>query len=445
MNRDEKGHTEDISRMPSQRKNQSTLEFIGRAFRYRNYRLFFSGQGISLIGTWMQQIAMSWLVYRLTNSAFYLGLIGFTGQAPIFFFTSFAGVFVDRIHRRNLLFITQTLATIQASLLAFLTISGHILVWHLVLLSLFLGCINAFDIPTRQSFVVEMVENKKDLGNAIALNSFMFNGARLVGPSIAGLVVSAVGEGLCFLINALSFLAIIATLLAMKIPKREIEAKSSSVLRGLKEGYRYAFGFPPIKHVLLLLALTSFVGMPYMVLMPIFARDILHGGAHTLGFLMGASGVGALLGALYLASRKSILGLARLIAIASCMFGAGLVVFSFSRSFPFSLFMLLFAGFGMITQMASSNTILQTIVDEDKRGRIMSLYAMAWGGTAPFGSIMAGSLASRIGAPSTLAMSGVLCIAGSLLFMRKLPIFRQAVRPLYIRMGIIKEGCGEPK
>ena len=326
----------------SQSEKQSTFEFIGRAFRYRNYRLFFGGQGVSLIGTWMQQIAMSWLVYRLTNSAFYLGLIGFTGQAPIFFLTSFAGVFIDRIHRRNLLIITQTLATIQASLLAFLTLSGHIQVWHLVLLSLFLGCINAFDMPTRQSFVVEMVEDKKDLGNAIALNSFMFNGARLVGPSIAGLVVTAIGEGPCFLLNAISFLAIIATLLAMRIPNRMSETNPATLFHGLREGYRYALGFPPIRYVLLLLAITSLVGMPYMVLMPIFARDILHGGPHTLGFLMGASGVGALVGALYLASRKSVLGLGKLIVIASSTFGAGAYRFFF---FPFFSTLPLYSAF----------------------------------------------------------------------------------------------------
>jgi MFS family permease len=433
------GKSEDMNTGPSQSEKQSTLEFIGRAFRYRNYRLYFGGQGVSLIGTWMQQIAMSWLVYRLTDSAFFLGLIGFTGQAPIFFLTSFAGVFIDRIHRRNLLIITQTLATIQASLLAFLTLSGHIRVWHLVLLSLFLGSINAFDLPARQSFVIEMVVNKKDLGNAIAFNSFMFNSARLIGPSIAGLVVSAIGEGPCFLLNAVSFLAIIATLLAMKIPNRKSDTKPATLFQGFREGYRYALGFPPIRYVLLLLALTSLVGLPYMVLMPIFARDILHGGPHTLGFLMGASGVGALIGALYLASRKSVLGLGRLIVIASSVFGAGLIAFSFSRSFPVSLFILLFTGFGMIIQMASSNTILQTIVDEDKRGRVMSFYTMAFGGMVPFGSIIAGSLASRIGAPNTLIIGGIICIIGSLFFLKKLPLIRQAVRPLYIKMGIIRE------
>ena len=293
--------------------------------------------------------------------------------------------------------------------------------------------------PARQSFVVEMVESKKDLGNAIALNSFMFNSARLIGPSIAGLLVGAIGEGPCFLLNAVSFLAIIATLLAMRIPKQKRTTESASLFHGLKEGYRYILGSPPILYILLLLALVSLAGMPYMVLMPIFARDILHGGPHTLGFLMGASGVGALIGALYLASRKSVLGLGRLIVIASGIFGAGLIGFSFSHYLPLSLFILLVTGFGMIVQMASSNTILQTIADEDKRGRVMSSYTMAFGGMVPFGSIMAGSLASRIGAPHTLMIGGIICIIGSLLFLTKLPLIRQAARPLYVKMGIIRE------
>lgn len=420
-------------------EKQAALKFIGRAFHYRNYRLFFGGQGLSLIGTWMQQIAMSWLVYRLTNSAFLLGFIGFTGQIPTFIFSSFAGVFADRLDRRKLLLATQTLAMIQAFLLAFLTLTGTIAVWHLIVLSIFLGFINAFDMPTRQSFVVDIVENKADLGNAIALNSFMFNGARLVGPSIAGLLIGIVGEGLCFLLNAISFLAIIFALLAMNIPKIRRKTQSVPVLQELKEGYRYAFGFAPIRYIILLLGLISLMGMPYLVLMPIFARDILHGGPHTLGFLMGASGIGALAGAIYLASRKTVLGLGRLIVIASSTFGVGLIAFSFSRYIQLSLCMMLLIGFGMIVQMASSNTILQTIVDEDKRGRIMSFYAMAFMGMAPFGSLLAGSLASRIGAPNTLIISGAACIIGSLLFFTKLPLIRKIVRPIYLQMGIIRE------
>lgn len=429
-----------MSAKPSTLEKQVAFIFIGRAFQYRNYRLFFGGQGLSLIGTWMQQIAMSWLVYRLTNSAFMLGLVGFTGQVPTFIFASFAGVFADRLDRRRLLVAIQAFAMLQAFSLAFLTLAGIVAVWHVIALSVALGFINAFDVPTRQSFVIEMIEDKKDLGNAIALNSFMFNSARLVGPSIAGLVIGIVGEGLCFLLNGISFLAIIIALSAMKIKKARMKRLHSvPVLQELKEGYRYAFRFAPIRYIILFLALMSFMGMPYIVLMPVFARDILHGGPHTLGFLMGASGIGALSGAAYLASRKTVLGLGRLIVISSGIFGIGLIAFSFSRYAPLSLCLMVVTGFGMIVQMASSNTILQTIVDEDKRGRIMSFYAMAFMGMAPFGSIAAGSLASRIGAPATLIISGASCIAGSLLFLTRLPLMRKIVRPIYVRMGIIRE------
>jgi MFS family permease len=424
---------------PSSSEQRTTLNFLVRAFRYRNYRLFFSGQGISLVGTWMQQIAMSWLVYRLTNSAFLLGLIGFAGQVPTFVLTSVAGVFADRWDRRKLLILTQVLAMFQAFLLAFLTLMGHIAVWHLFILSVFLGLINALDIPVRQSFVIDLVENRDDLGNAIALNSVMFNGARLVGPSIAGLLIGIVGEGACFFLNGVSFFAVVVALLAMNIPERKRESETLSFIQGLRDGYRYTFGFAAIRYIILLLGLISLMGMPYLVLMPIFARDILHGGPHTLGFLMGASGVGALIGAIYLASRKTVLGLGRLMVISSGTFGIGLIVFSFSNYIQLSLCMMLLTGFGMIVHMASSNTILQTIVDEDKRGRIMSFYAMAFMGMAPFGSLLAGSLASKIGAPTTLTISGLACVVGSLLFLTKLPLIRKLVRPIYVQMGIIRE------
>ena len=318
-------------------EKKSTLKFIGRAFRSRNYRLYFCGQCVSLIGTWMQHVAMSWLVYRLTGSGSLLGLVIAAGQISIFVLTPFTGVFIDRVNRRNLLITTQVLCAVQAALLAFLTLSGRIQVWHLVLLSLFLGTINAFDMPARHSFVIEMVDKKRDLGNAIALNSAMFNSARLVGPSIAGLLVGALGEGICFLLNAISFLAIIFTLLAMKIPKRKTEVEHLPVFQGLKEGYQYALGFRPILYILVLMALIGLMGMPYMVIMPVFARDILHGGPQTFGFLMGASGIGALIGSLYLASRKSVLGLAKLNAFAVFIFGTGIIVFSFSRSLPLFL------------------------------------------------------------------------------------------------------------
>jgi MFS family permease len=420
-------------------KKKSAFKFLLRALAYRNYRLFFGGQGLSLIGTWMQQIAMSWLVYRMTGSAFLLGLIGFTGQIPTVIFGSFAGVYADRLNRRNLLIATQAFSMMQALLLAFLTLTGRVAVWHLIVLSIVLGIVNAFDVPARQSFVIDLVENKNDLGNAIALNSFMFNSARLVGPSIAGLLIAYVGEGVCFLLNGVSFFAIILALLAMKTSQKVRERSSGAVLREFKEGFRYVFGFAPIRYIILFVGMVSLFSMPYIVLMPVFARDILHGGSHTLGFLMGATGIGALMGALYLASRKSVLGLGRLIAISTCILGCGLIAFSFSRYMPLSLCMMLLTGFGMIVSTASCNTIVQTIVDEDKRGRVMSFYAIAFIGMAPFGSLIGGSIAHNIGAPMTIAGCGVLSIAGAAFFYNRLPQIRKSVRPIYMRMGIIHE------
>jgi MFS family permease len=412
---------------------------VFRALSQRNYRLFFIGQGISLIGTWMQNIALSWLVYRMTNSVFLLGIVGFASQVPTFFLAPFTGVLADRWNRHRMIVITQSLAMAQAFILAILTLTGIIGVWHIIALALLLGMINAFDIPIRQSFVVEMVERHDILGNAIALNSFLFNGARLVGPSIAGVLIGLVGEGMCFLINALSFLLVIFALLAMKIKPRKTHPTRRHILHELKEGLTYATGFAPIRSILLLLALVSLIGTPYTTFMPVFARDIFHGGPYTLGFLMAASGSGALIGAIYLASRKSVLGLGRMIATASSLFGSGLIAFSLSRVFPLSILFLLFIGFGMITQMASSNTMLQTIVDDDKRGRVMSFYAMAFTGTMPFGSLLGGSLASKIGVPSTLSIGGILCILGSITFARQLPALRPLVRGIYIKKGIISE------
>lgn len=426
-------------------EKKSALRFLMRALAHKNYRLFFGGQSLSLIGTWMQQIAMSWLVYRMTDSAFLLGLVGFTGQVPTVIFSPFAGVFADRLNRRNLLIATQTFSMLQAFLLAFLTFTGSIAVWHLIVLSLILGIVNAFDVPARQSFVVDMVKNKNDLGNAIALNAFMFNSARLVGPSIAGLLIAYVGEGVCFLLNGISYFAIILALMAMKITRKARQQISKAVFHEIKEGFQYAFGFAPIRYIILLVGLVSFLSMPYIVLMPIFARDILHGGSHTLGFLMGASGIGALAGALYLASRKSVIGLARLITISTCLFGCGLIAFSFSRYLPLSLCLMLITGFGMILAMASCNTIVQTIVDEEKRGRVMSFYAIAFVGMSPFGSLIGGSIAHNIGAPITLAICGISSIIGSVFFYSRLPQIRKFVRPIYLRMGIIQEMPSELK
>jgi MFS family permease len=410
-----------------------------RALDHRNFRLFFSGQSISLVGTWMQRIALGWLVYRLTNSAFLLGAVGFAGQIPVFFMAPFAGVFADRWNRQRMLILTQTLATVQALLLALLVLTETVAVWQIIALSAFLGIVNAFDMPIRQSFILEMIENKEDLGNAIALNSSMVNSARLLGPSLAGLLIAAVGEGICFLLNGLSYVAVIAALIAIKTRPRPAKPRRTNALYELRQGFAYAFGFAPIRDILLFLGLVSLTGMPFTVLMPIFAKDILHGGPNVLGFLMGASGVGALAGALYLASRKSVLGLGKLIPLAAGCFGAGLAGFSLSRYFWLSLALMLITGFGMIVQMAASNTILQTIVDDDKRGRVMSFYTMAFVGITPLGSLLEGFAASLMGAPATLFAGGLICVLGAAVFARQLPVLRKAVRPIYVKMGIIPE------
>jgi MFS family permease len=410
---------------------------LGRSLRHRNYRLFFSGQSISLIGTWLTRIATSWLVYRLTHSALLLGLVGFAGQIPTFLLAPMAGVWVDRWNRHRVLVVTQVLAMVQSALLAFFALSGRITVIDVLVLMTLQGFVNAFDMPARQAFVVEMIEDRTDLPNAIALNSSMVNAARLVGPSVAGILIAAFGEGWCFLIDAISYLAVIASLLAMRVTPRPRRPRTSHVWAEFREGFQYVAGFGPIRSVLLLLALVSLMGMPYSVLMPVFASSVLHGGAHTLGFLMAASGLGALCGALYLASRSSVLGLGRIIALSAAAFGVGLVLFSQSRLVWLSLALMFVTGMGMMVQMAASNTILQTIVDEDKRGRVMSFYAMAFFGTAPFGSLLAGGLAQRIGAPNTLLIGGACCIAGALAFTRALPRIRRLVRPIYERLGIL--------
>jgi len=381
---------------------------------------------------------MSWLVYRMTDSAFLLGAVGFAGQIPIFLLTPLAGVLADRMDRHRLLIMTQTLAMLQAFTLALLVLTGTVAIWQIISLGVFLGLVDALDMPVRQSFMVQVVE-KQDLGNAIALNSSIVNGARLLGPSLAGILIASVGEGVCFLLNGLSYLAVILSLLAMKPIVRKMEKGNTRVLQRLREGFRYVSGFPPIRSVLLLLALVSLMGVPYQVLMPVFAKDILHGGPHTLGFLMGSAGIGALVGAIYLASRRSVVGLGRWIVLAAGVFGIGLIAFSLSRILWVSLILMLLIGFGMMVQMASSNTVLQTVVDEDKRGRVMSFYAMAFRGMVPFGSLLAGGLASMIGAQNTLMIGGISCILGSFLFARQLPLLREILRPIYIKMGILQE------
>jgi MFS family permease len=417
----------------------SKFQPILRALNSRNYRLFFAGQAISLIGTWMTQIATVWLVYHLTNSAWWLGVVGFSSQIPSFVISPFGGILVDRWNRHRILIITQILAMLQSLALAILAMTGIIHISHIILLSIIQGLITAVDSPARQAFVTEMVERKEDLGNAIALNSSMFNGARLVGPAIAGLVIASAGAGVCFLIDGLSYLAVIAGLLAMKLNPRKIPEQTTDVWQRLKEGFIYAFGFPPIRAILLLLALFSFMGMPYTVLIPIFATQILQGGPETLGFLMAAVGVGALTGAIYLSSRQSVLGLGKIIAFSPAVLGLALIIFSQSRSLWLSLLTMLFVGCGSILQIASSNTILQTIVEEDKRGRLMSLYTMAFLGILPFGNLAAGALANQIGAPNTVMIGGIFCILGSLIFAKQLPELRRLVRPVYHKIGVLSK------
>jgi Arabinose efflux permease len=419
------------------------LKSIFRSLRYRNYRLFFSGQSLSLIGTWVQRIAIPWLVYRLTGSAFLLGFVGFAGQIPTFILAPFAGVLTDRLNRYHIMIVSQILSMLQALALALLFFTNTIEVWNVLLLSVIQGCINAFDTPARQSFVIEMVEDKNDIGNAVALNSSMFNGARLVGPSIAGVLIASLGEGACFLINGISYIFVVISLLLMKVKPQERKKKDTNIIKEFKEGFTYTFGFPPIRSIIILLTVISLMGMPFSVLMPIFAKDIFHGGSHIFGFLMGASGVGALIGGAYLASRKSVVGLEKLIPLAAVVFGLGLVSFSLSSSFPLSIILMIITGVGMMMQTACSNTILQTISDNDKRGRVMSFYTMAFMGTAPIGSFLAGSMASMIGAPATLLIGGIACVIGAAIFAQKLPLFIKLVRPIYIQLGIIDNAANK--
>ncbi|MGD0340123.1 MAG: MFS transporter [Bacteroidales bacterium] len=402
-----------------------------RSLQHRNYRLFFTGQSISLIGTWMQRIALPWLVYHMTGSVFLLGLVGFAGQIPTFLISPVAGVVTDRISRYKVLLTTQILFLVQATVLAILALTGVIQVWHIVLLSIIFGCISAFDTPSRHSFVIEMVERKEDLGNAIALNSLMFNGARLIGPSIAGVMLATTSEGVCFLINAISFIFVIGSLLLMHIQKKEFPVKETKMFRELKEGFDYTFGFAPIKHIIILLSIVNIMGASYQVLMPVFAKEVLHGGSDTFGFLMAAAGLGALIGAAYLASRESIIRLGRMIPYSVIMSGIGLFALSFISFTPLTMGLLFFIGIGFMLNTASSNTVLQTVTDDNMRGRVMSFYTMAIMGTSPFGSLLAGSLAKLFGSQYAILIGGVACIAGALVFLKKLPKLKTLVKPVY--------------
>ena len=410
-----------------------------RALRHRNFQLFFGGQSISLIGTWMTRIATSWLVYRLTKSALLLGTVGFAGQIPTFLLAPIAGVIVDRIYRRKVLVWTQTLAMLQSLALAWLTLSNRITITEVLALSAMQGVINAFDMPGRQSFMVKMVEDRADLSNAIAINSSMVNTARLIGPSLAGLLIAATNEGWCFLVDGISYIAVIISLLMMRITPDQATRATTSMIGQLKEGWTYVAGSAPIRSILLLFALLSLMGWPFMVLMPVFAAQVLHGGQHTLGFLMGAVGVGSLISALSLVMRRSVRGLTRMIPIAAIVFGIGLIAFGFSHFLWLSMLMMLVTGFGMMQGMTASNTIVQTLVDENVRGRVMSYYTMAFVGMAPFGSLLAGALAHAIGAPRTVIVSGVACILGSIWFTTRLKSIRKEMRPIYERLGIVPQ------
>ena len=408
-----------------------------RALRHRNYRLFFGGQSVSLIGTWITRVATSWLVYRLTGSELLLGVVGFASQIPLLILAPFAGVLVDRWDRHRILVITQILSAMQSAALAVLAFLGIINVTEIIVLQVLQGTINAFDTPARQAFVVEMVNDRQDLPNAIALNSSMVNASRILGPSIGGLLIAGFGEAWCFTVDAVSYLAVIASLLAMRFDVRREIHTGTKMLDALRAGVRYVFGFEPVLSLLLLVAITGTMGMPYVTLMPVIASKVLHGGAHTLGLLMTASGVGALAGTLYLASRHTVVGLGRIIVASTVSLSAALIAFSLSHSMAISLIVLPFVGAGMMVQTASANTILQTVVDEDLRGRVMAFYSVAILGTQPIGSLLAGILADRIGAQRTILAGGAACLVAAVWFTFVRPRLAQQIRPIYIQRGIL--------
>ncbi|MGE5530483.1 MAG: MFS transporter [Bacteroidota bacterium] len=414
----------------------AALKWTGRALRYRNYRLFFVGQGLSLIGTWMQRMALVWFVYNMTHSPWLLGSLDFSGQIPALLMAPWAGLVADRFSRHRLVVITQCAAMLQASILAILVLTGHAQIWHLFALSIFLGIINGFDIPLRQSFVVEMVDDRADLGNAIALNSTVFNGARLVGPSLAGFVLSITSAGFCFLLNAVSYVAVIWALLAMRLKKPEPSRATTGGLQSLREGVTYVWHFKTLRFLLLNLSLIGLFGSPYMTLMPVFAKNVLKGGPQTLGLLIASVGVGALIGATFLASRKTQRGLGRLIAGFMFVYALSLIAFSRSTHLPSSMLIVMFTGLGMMMTMAGTNTLLQTLVDDDKRGRVMSLYTISFMGSGPLGSLWAGAAATHLGAPLTVWMGGVACLIAAGVFVWRLKEMRKEVRPIYAERGI---------
>ena len=414
-----------------------SMSHAWRALRHRNFKLFFVGQSISVIGTWMTKLATAWLVYQLTHSALMLGIVGFAGQIITFALAPVAGVWIERLNRRKLLVWTQAAAAVQSLALAALTLTGIITLEEVIFLTALQGLINAVDMPGRQSFLVQMVQGREDLGNAIAINSSMANGARLIGPAIAGLVIAAVGEGWCFLIDGVSYFAVIASLMMMRIELAPLRRRSESMFEQMREGWDYVRTFRPIRTILLLFALTTLMGFSYSVLLPIFAGQVLRGGATTLGWLTGASGVGALASALSLAVRKTVVGLTRMLRLAAAMLGTALILFGLSDTLWISLILMVFIGFGMIQTSSASNTIIQTLVPDDKRARVMGFYTMAFFGAAPFGSLMAGAMAERIGAPHTVIITGACCVLGAVWFTFERPKIAVVMRPIYREMGLL--------
>ena len=408
-----------------------------RSLAHRNYRLYFAGQGISLIGTWMQQIAMSWLVYKMTGSSFQLSVVLFANQISALFLSPVAGALADRWKRHRVLLLTQSLAMVQALLLALLTWTDRIDVWQILVLSLFLGIVNTFDMTSRQAFLSEMVTDRADLGNAIALNSMMVNGARLLGPTLAGILLAKTSAEVCFLLNGLSYLAVLVALRAMRLDGPQRERPKEPLWQGLRDGFRYVSGFAPIRTLLLLLALASLAGTSYTVLLPELTVRRLGGDAHTLAFLMAASGLGAMVGALFLASRKSVLGLGHWILLALTLLGLGLLSLAIVANFRLALLVLFTIGSGMMVELAGSNTLLQTIADEDKRGRVMSFYTMAFLGMAPLGSLLTGALAAWLGLPMACLINGLFCLTGAALFGLSLPRWHLLVRPIYVRLNLL--------
>ncbi|HPS51528.1 MAG: MFS transporter [Bacteroidales bacterium] len=408
------------------------------SLRSRNYRIYFIGQGVSLIGTWMQTVALSWLVYRLTGSVFLLGVIGFTSQIPTFVMAPFAGVISDRHNRLTILKLTQFFFMVQSLAMALLVLFKVVEPWHIVVLSIIFGIISAFDAPARQSLVMDLIDDKAYVGNAIALNSAIFNGARLIGPAVAGIVIAIVGEGICFLINSVSFIAVLFALTLIRIAVKQESSGSAGFRESLGEGVRYTFNSVPIRMLILLLAVMSLVGLSYIVLLPAYAKEILHGDSETLGYLMSAMGAGALAGALTMAARKSVFGLTRIIAYGVILMGLSIALASFSARLYLSMIFFFFTGLTMIMTLSAINTMLQTISDEDKRGRVMSFYAMALMGASPIGNLVAGSIASGIGVEWTMLIAGAITLLSGIWFTLNRKSLRQYIRPIYVSKGILR-------